>query len=66
MENDQNLRQKCLHFGLERDPSRTLMLDVLNHRFSFMKQLNRRIKDRLYRCLFKRDEIHAFTKINLQ
>lgn len=66
METDHNLREKYLSFGVEKDPSRTLLIDVLNHRFSFMKQLNRRLRDNVYRCLLKRDEIHSLTKINVQ
>lgn len=41
------------------------MLDVLNHRFVFMKQLGKRVKDRVYRCLLKRDDIYPFTKLNI-
>jgi hypothetical protein len=66
MEGDQNMREKWLHLGIERDPSRTLLLDVLNHRFAFMKQMGRRLRDRVYRCLLKRDELHPLSKINLQ
>lgn len=55
-----------MRYGIERDPSRTLLIDVLNHRFSFMKQINRRLKDNIYRSLFKRDDIHPLTKINVQ
>jgi hypothetical protein len=66
MESDQNLRERCLHFGVERDPSRTLLLDVLNHRFAFMKQLGKRLRDRIYSCLFRRDDLHALAKINVQ
>ena len=66
METDHNLREKYLCYDTEKDPSRTLLIDVLNHRFSFMKQLNRRLKDNVFRCLLKRDDIHSLTKINVQ
>jgi hypothetical protein len=66
METDQNLREKYLRYGLERDPSRTLLIDVLNHRFTFMKQVNRRLRDNIYRCLLKRDDIHVLSKISVQ
>lgn len=66
METDQNIREKWLHLSIERDPSRTLLLDVLNHRFAFMKQLGRKLRDRIYRCLLKRDDLHPLSKVNLQ
>lgn len=66
METDQNMREKWLHLGIERDPSRTLLLDVLNHRFAFMKQMGRRLRDWIYRCLLKRDDLHPLSKLNLQ
>jgi len=66
MELDQNLRYKCLYMGVEHDPSGSLMVDVLNHRFAFMKQLGRRLRERIYRCLFRRDDFHILSKINLQ
>lgn len=30
-----------------------------------MKQLGKKLKDRIYRCLLKRDDIHPFAKINI-
>jgi len=44
MENDQNMRAKCLAHGFDKDPSRTVLLDIITHRFSFMKNLSKRTR----------------------
>ncbi len=47
------------------DPSRTLLLDIITHRFNFLKNLTKRVRDNIYRSLLGRD-ISEFTKINIQ
>ena len=44
MESDQNLQQKCICNDVEKDPSRTLLLDIITHRFGFMKSLSKKIR----------------------
>lgn len=66
METDQNLREKCLCFGVEKDPSRTVLLDIITHRFNFMKNMSKRTRENIYRSLLGRTDINPLTKINIQ
>ena len=50
---------------MERDFSRTLLLDIITHRFQFLKTMNKRVRSHLYFSLLGR-EVNSLTKINLQ
>jgi hypothetical protein len=65
LENDQQRREKCICYELEKDSSRSLLLDIITHRFGFLKTMSKRVRENLYRSLFRR-EINPLTKINIQ
>ena len=66
MESDHNLRAQCLCYQPEKDPSRTVLLDIITHRFGFMKAIGGRMRDHIYRCLLGRENVNILTKINVQ
>lgn len=66
MESDHNLRAQCFCYQPEKDPSRTVLLDIITHRFGFMKAIGGRMRDAIYRCLLGRENVNMLTKINVQ
>ena len=65
MENDQKRRENCIVFDLEKDPSRNLLLDIITHRFNFLKTINKKMRNSIYRSLLGR-QVNPLTKINIQ
>jgi hypothetical protein len=65
MQSDQNRRDSYLYYEMERDPSRTLLLDIITHRFGFLKSMNKRLRDQLYHSLLGRP-VNPLSKINIQ
>lgn len=62
MESERRLNEKYLSEG--GDISRTVLLDVLTHRFSFLKSLSSCTRNKLYWAVFQR-EVTALSKISI-
>lgn len=64
MEREHKLNEKFL-FSSFSDNSRTVLVDIVVHRFEFLKKLKKKIKDLVFKVILNLEELPTFYKINI-
>ncbi len=62
---EQKHNEKYLLNRAQEDASRTVLLDILEHRFGFLSNLKKKIKNCIFKSLLGCDEIYSYSKLKI-